>query len=127
MSTIKKVAPGCYLGLLEPCCSLHFLFFEKRMNGGFHSNIHKDNHSNQDQPWDIFTRLSIRTVFVFELWGSSWALLRKELFSTFTSSAMLDISFLHGLNLLAPNSQLLRDVAQDKSSWSFCASSYCVP
>lgn len=45
-----------------------FSFLGKRMNNWFHSNIHKDNHSNQEtNREDIFTRLSIRAVFVFEL------------------------------------------------------------
>ena len=36
----------------------------------------------------------------------------KDFVSTSTFSVMIDISFLLSLNLLAPNSQLLTDVAQ---------------
>ena len=72
MSTIKKVAPGVLLDLLgENRVVLCIFFFEEKgLNSRFHSNIHRDNHSNQGPTVRIFSHVCPSgRVFVFELSG----------------------------------------------------------
>ena len=68
MSTKKKVAPEGATILLRENDVVLWIVLWKRMNNWFHSNVHEKYHPNQKSKREKhITSLSIRAVFVFEL------------------------------------------------------------